>query len=374
MPQGPKQHALTDSASRWLWIGSYGQPTHRGLYRCRFDTSSGKFVETAHRIVDSINPLFLTFHPNGRFLYAVGDVAQPAGSTQSGRVWVLAICPQTGATTLLQQLETAGSTPCFVSVDQTGQCLLVANYTSGTVATFAIGADGHLSPARSVIAHAGRSVNLARQEASHPHAIIATPDNAFAFSADLGADKIWLYRLNAPQAELTFQQASSAETPAGSGPRHLVFDPAGRFLYVVNELANTVSVFEYHAAAGRLSIQQTIGCLPRDYHQTSYAAEIQVHPSGRFLYVSNRGHDSLAIFSIEPAAGFLTLTDIVPCGGRWPRCFAIDPTGRWLLVACERSDELAVFECDARTGRLRPTGNEVGLPSPGSLAFLPQTV
>lgn len=366
------QKTKNDQTTVPLWISSFGHQERQGLYVCRFDTTEGRFAEPAHRVAEGISPLFLTLHPHGRFLYAVGG-ALPA-DCHRGLVWAFSICPQTNALSLLQQMETGGAIPCFISADKTGQCLMVANYASGTVSTFGIGADGCLSPIVCTIAHAGRGIHPERQEASHPHAIIPSPDNAFAFAADLGVDRIWGYRLNAARAELTFQKALSAPLPAGSGPRHLVFHPSGRFLYVVNELANAVSVFAYELSAGQSTYLQTIGSLPSDYHQTSYAAEIQVHPSGQFLYVSNRGHDSIAIFSIEPTTGLLTLTDIVSCGGSWPRCFAIDPTGRWLLVACERTDELAVFECDTQTGLLRLTNKRVGMPSPGSLAFLPQVI
>ena len=264
--------------------------------------------------------------------------------------------------------STGAGGPCYVSVTADGATVLVANY-SGSVASLPANADGRLAPAASFIPHEGSSVHPRRQRGPHAHSIVVDPSGRFALSADLGLDRVLVYRIGQTDGTLTPHDPPGAPVAPGSGPRHLAFHPNGRTLYVITELANTIIVFDWDAEAGTLSERQTIPTLPEGFDGTSYTAEVQVHPSGRFVYGSNRGHDSLAIFAVNADTKTLTLVGHEPTGGARPRHFGIDPTGAFLIAANQDTGNLVVFRIDQQTGRLTRTGGTAQVPSPVCVRF-----
>jgi 6-phosphogluconolactonase len=271
----------------------------------------------------------------------------------------------------LNHQSSGGTGPCHLAVDQTGKCLLTANYGSGSIAALPIGADGSLGEPGSVIQHHGSSVNPQRQAGPHAHFITPDPANRFALACDLGLDQVLVYRLDPAKAGLVANDPPFAAVKPGSGPRHLVFHPAGRFVFLINEMSSTVTTFAYDPERGALKEVQTISTLPEGFAAKSSCAEVQVHPSGDFVYGSNRGHDSIAVFSMDRASGKLTSLGHQSTHGKTPRHFAIDPTGRWLLAENQESDNLVVFRVDPKTGRLSGAGQSVAVGSPVCVVFLP---
>jgi 6-phosphogluconolactonase len=303
-----------------------------------------------------------------RHLYAVGEVAE-SGGKRGGTVSAFAIDRATGALTLLNQRPSGGAGPCHVSLDSSGRHAFVANYTSGSIASYPINTDGTLGQAASLIQHHGKGTDPSRKEGPHAHGIWPSPDNRFVLTCDLGLDKVLVYKFDPASGQLTPNNRPAGNVPPGAGARHAAFSPDGKFLYVINEMGNTMTVFAWDAKTGALTELQTLGTLPQGHKETSYTSEVAVHPSGRFVYGSNRGHDSIAIFTVDPAIGKLALTDVTPMGGKWPRHFNIDPTGQWLVAAGERSDTLAVFRIDENSGALVQTGEPVEAPSPACVVF-----
>ncbi len=350
------------------YIGTYTVRGSRGIYSLGLDAASGRLSSLRLR-AETTNPSFVVVHKNGRFLYAVNEISDYKGQ-QSGAVRAYRIDPQTGALKLLNQKSSGGAGPCYISVDASGKYILVANYQSGSVATFPVFGDGSLGDRSAFEQHHGSSVNPVRQKAPHAHSIVTSPDNRFAISADLGIDKLIVYRFKADNGSLTPSDSPSAAVPLGEGPRHFVFHPNGRLLFVVNELASTVSVFSYERDTAKLKLQQTISTLPADFSGNNDAADIHIDFQGKFLYVSNRGRDSIKVFAVDAATGNLTSIADVPSGGKTPRNFAIDPTGRYLIVANEDSDNVVTFNIDPTSGKLYPTANVVTVPSPVCIAFV----
>jgi 6-phosphogluconolactonase len=318
---------------------------------------------------ETVNPSFLAIHPNRRFLYAVGEVMEFQGQ-KSGAVSAFSIDPATGKLTFLNKMSSRGMGPCHVSVDKTGKCVLVANYGSGSVAALPLKPDGSLSEATAFVQHTGSSVNPERQKGPHAHSINLSPDNRFAIAADLGLDQLLVYRFDPEAGSLTPNDPPFAKVNPGAGPRHFAFHPNGQFGYVINEMQSTVTALAYDAANGAFQELQTISTLPEDFKEENSTAEVQVHPNGRFLYGSNRGHNSIAVFAIDAAKGTLTPVERVSTQGRTPRNFGIDPTGSWLLAANQSTDNVAVFRIDPDTGRLTPTGQVLDVPSPVCVKFL----
>jgi len=272
---------------------------------------------------------------------------------------------KTGDLTLLNQQASEGAGPCHLVVDRTGRHALVANYGGGSVAVLPIGADGRLGPASSVRVHQGSGPNKSRQEKPHAHGLYLDAAERFALSPDLGADRIFVYRFDAGKG--TLEPHGAAAVAPGSGPRHLAFHPDGRHVYVINELANTISVFGYDSAEGELTLVETAPTLPEGFGGTSYTAEVAVSPDGRFLYGSNRGHDSLVVFRIDAASGRLSLAGHAPVGGSWPRHFAIEASGRVLLAGHQRSGTVASFRLDPASGMPAPIGTSVAIDGPACL-------
>jgi 6-phosphogluconolactonase len=351
-----------------LYVGTYTTPGRReGIYLVRMNRQSGK-LRRVSAVDAGEKPSFLAIHPNGRVLYAVNEVEKYNGKA-SGAVSAFAIARDTGALIRQNEEPSEGAAPCFVSVDRSGQVVLVANYNGGSVALLPIKADGSLAPAASVVHHTGTGPNAERQDAPHAHSIIADPTNRFVLSADLGADRVFVYRLDLDGKSLRHVEGGDAVMRAGAGPRHLAFHTTLPLVFVTNELDSTVATLRFDAESGKLSPLDARSTLPAGWTGTNYPADIHVAPSGRALYVSNRGHNSIAVFSVAPATGALALEQVISTGGAWPRNFSLDPSGRWLLVANQQSDSVIVFARDLESGRLTTTRQRITIPSPACLRF-----
>jgi 6-phosphogluconolactonase len=351
-----------------LYVGTYtdGNRTE-GIYLVNMDPRSGELRQVGS-VSAGPNPSFLAIHPSGRALYAVNEVTEHNGKA-AGAVSAFAIDRDTGGLTRLDEQSSEGGAPCYVSVDRTGRALLVANYDGGSVAALPIQKEGTLARATHVVQHHGSGPNKERQEAAHAHCIIPDPSNRFALAADLGIDRVLVYRLNLDDGTLHHIEGGDAIMRPGAGPRHLAFHPKLPLVFVANELDSTVSTLRFDGESGKLSPLATVSTLPAGWTGTNYPADIHVASSGRALYVSNRGHTSIAVFSVATSTGALALEQVVPTDGDWPRNFSLDPTGRWLLVANQRSGSVVVFSRDQETGRLTPTSRRIAIPSPVCLRF-----
>jgi 6-phosphogluconolactonase len=352
-----------------VYFGTFTDTNSKGIYVSRFDSATGK-LSAPELAAETTNPAFLAIALGRNFLYAVSEVDE-IGGKPVGAVNAFALDATTSRLTPLNQQFSGGRGPCHLAVDATGKCLLVANYGSGSIVPFPIRADGSLGKATTSIQHSGSSANPQRQAGPHAHFIRPSPDNRFALDCDLGLDKIFINRLDATAGKLTANEPPFVTVAPSSGPRHLVFSPDGKFVYVINEMAGTITVFEYAAANAAMAEVQTISTLPADFTGSNTAAEIAVHPGGKFLYASNRGHDSLAIFAMNRQTGRLTLVGHQSTLGHTPRHFVIDPTGRWLLAENQASNSVIVFAIDPDTGRLTPTGQSISVGSPVCAVFVP---
>ena len=362
--------AAKDSARNYvLFVGTYTEKESKGIYAYRYAAATGELTPLG-LAAETTNPSFLAVDPSQRFLYAVNEVATYQGAA-SGGVSAFSIDRGTGKLTFLNQVASRGADPCYVSVDKTGKYVLVANYTGGSVAVFPVLKDGRLGDSSAFIQETGSSVNRERQEGPHAHWIETTSDNRVAVAADLGVDRLHLYRFDATRGTLGENDPAFAALEPGAGPRHVAFHPGRKFVYVTNELNSTVTSFSYDWRRGEMTRLHTVSTLPADFSGKSSTAEIHVHPNGRFLYVSNRGHDSITVFAIDGADGTLTTVDRVSTQGKTPRNFEIDPTGTRLLAANQASGNVVVFQIDGRTGKLTPTGMTLQVPAPVCLTFVP---
>ncbi|MGH9326552.1 MAG: lactonase family protein [Terriglobia bacterium] len=334
----------------------------KGIYVFRFH--SAKAVLTPLGLAAAtFSPSFFAIHPNHRFLYAVVN-------RKNGDVRSFAIHPQNGKLSVLNEAASHGDNPCFIDTDRVGKNVLVANYTSGSVAVLPIQPDGRLGEASAVVEDKGHSINPERQQGPHAHMISTSPDNRFAVISDLGLDKLLVFRFNADKGTLAANKPPFVRVKAGSGPRHFCFLPSGTFAYVISEMASTVTAFAYDAKSGAFKEVQTISTLPNGFKKENTGAEIEMHPSGKFLYASNRGLDSIAVFAIDPGRGTLRLVDQVSTQGRGPRAFELDPTGSFLFAANQISQNLVTFRINPRTGRLTLIG-QVDVPVPACVKFVP---
>lgn len=361
-----------DSAkSMFVFVGTYTGGKSQGIYTLNLDMNTGALTPVT--VTSGIkNPSFVAIHPGGKLLYAVSEIADLDGKPTGG-VTAFAIDTQTGGLTTLNSQSSTGAGPCYVTVDKAGKTVLAANYGGGSIVSFPVAEDGKLGPAASSIQHHGSSVNPRRQEGPHAHSINVDASNRFAIAADLGLDKLLVYKLDSVHSTLTPNEPPFGALPPGSGPRHFAFHPNGKFSYTNNELTSTVTLLDWNAALGTLAARQTLSTLPADFPQErNSTAEIQVHPSGSFLYVSNRGHDSLAIFSIDPLNGELHSVGHEATAGKTPRNFGIDPTGTFVLAANQDSDSIQVFRVDLTSGHLMPVGGPVEVPRPVCVKFLPR--
>jgi 6-phosphogluconolactonase len=351
-----------------VYVGTYTGPASKGIYAYRFDATTGQATSLG-LVAETANPSFLAVHPSLRFLYTVNEVSDYQGQ-KSGGVSAFAIDRKTGKLAFLNQVSSRGAGPCYVTLDKTGKYVLVANYDTGSVAAFPVLKDGRLGEASAVIQHTGHGADPQRQEGPHAHQIELSGDNRFAIVSDLGLDELLVYHFDAAKGTLAPNRPPFAKVDPGAGPRHFAFHPSGKFAYVINELQSAVTGFSYDRASGVLRPLQTISTLPKDFKSNNDTAEIEVHPAGRFLYGSNRGHDSIAIFTINPTTGTLTAVENVSTQGKTPRNFAIDPTGRYLFAANQASNNIVVFRVDPQTGHLTPTGQVLETPSPVCVKFV----
>ncbi|HJS43045.1 MAG TPA: lactonase family protein [Gemmatimonadales bacterium] len=359
-----------------LYVGTYTEGGRsEGIFLVRMVRRSGELLQVGS-VNAGPNPSFLAIHANGRVLYAVNELEQYHGKP-TGAVSAFAIDPATGALTRLNEQPSGGGAPCFVSVDGRGRFALVANYAGGSVALLPIQANGALGPAAHVVQHTGTGPNAERQEAPHAHCILPDPSNRYALAADLGADRVFVYRLDLEggSTALRHTEGGDLRLRPGAGPRHIAFHPTLPLVFVANELDSTVATLRFDAQRGTLAPVATRSTLPDGWTGTNYPADIHVAASGRAVYVSNRGHNSIAVFSVAGSTGALALDQVVSTEGDWPRNFSLHPSGRWLLVANQRSDSIVVFGLDPETGRLTPTppggSGRIAIPSPVCLKFLP---
>jgi 6-phosphogluconolactonase len=350
-----------------LYVGTYKDHGGKGIYASRFDAAVGQFTSLG-LAVESAESSFLAIAENGKFLYAVNEIVN-YGEQPAGAVSAFAIQAESGKLLLLNQVSSQDPGPAHIILDRSGHYALVSNYEQGSVAVFPILPDGRLGEPSAFVRHKGSSVDPERQKGPHAHAIALSPDNRFAVVADLGLDELLVYGFDAAHGSLG-SDPQIVKTAPGAGPRHLAFDAAGRFLYVINEMQSTVVTYSYDAPTGKLHELQTVSTLPVGYSGRKEAAEIEIHPSGKFLFASSRGHDSIAVFAIDPKQGTLTLVEIDSTRGKTPRHFTLDPTGSWLLAANLDSDEIVVFQVNPKTGHLTPTGQVLEQPSPACIKFV----
>jgi 6-phosphogluconolactonase len=358
------------AASKYfVYIGTYTGPNSKGIYAYRFDANSGK-LDSIGLAGEMVQPSFLAVHPNRRFLYAVSELGNDG--RVNGSITAFAINGKNGALTPLNTTSSGGGGACHLLVDKTGRNLLVANYGTGSLACFRLTEDGRIGDRTAFIQHAGSSIDPRRQRGPHAHAVVLSPDNRFLFVPDLGLDKIFVYRFDASRGTLSDNDPPFVSTKPGSGPRHFAFRPDGRFAYSLHEMGSMVTAWAYTASSGKLAEVQTISTLPADFHSQNASAEIEADAKGRFLYASNRGHDSITVFAIEPKGGRLSVVEHVPTQGHTPRNFKIDPTGRYLFAANQDTNNIVIFRIDSQTGHLTPTGQVLEVQSPVCVQFVPE--
>ncbi len=353
-----------------IFLGTYTPAggASRGIYAIRLDPATGGLSEPV-LAAETPNPTFLAWHPNHRVLYASGEGPDTEGQITGGAV-AFSYDAASGKLTLLNARGTGGGAT-HLATDGTGRMLITVNYSGGFTASFPLTTDGRIGPRATLLAHAGPlGPNKSRQEKPHPHSVTISPDNRFAMVADLGLDRVCTYRLDPATGTLTPHDPAFIATPPGTGPRHTKYSRDGRFFYILNEIDDSISVCAYDTARGAGTPIQHISTLPAGFKVTDpdRAAEIRVHPNGKFVYTSNRGHESIAVFAIQ-ADGTLQLLELVPCGGKHPRNFELSPDGRWLVCANKDSDNVTVFGVDPATGRLTPTGRPVTVPQAVCVLF-----
>ena len=362
--------AATFRAHAWsnreltLYVGTYTSGKSEGIYGYRMDVATG--VLTRFTSCKSVNPSYLAIDRSKHYLYAVNEVGQYAGKP-GGAVSAFAIDRATGNLRLLNEQATQGADPCYLTIDHNKRTLLVANYTGGSVSALPLRSDGTLGMVSDLKQHEGSGIKE-QQKGPHAHCIILDRLERYALAADLGTDKVMIYRFDSSTGKLTAAKQPWVELQAGAGPRHLTFHPNGKYVYAINELDSTLTLLKYND--GTLTQVETVSTLPSDFSGVSYCADVHVSASGKFLYGSNRGHNSIVVFEIDPRTGKLKQLEHVATGGNWPRNFTIDPTGRFLLVANQRSDNVVTFSIDPTAGRLTPTGQITEIPIPVCLKFL----
>lgn len=356
----------------WLmFVGTYTRGGgSKGIYVYRMDSESGAMTQV--HVEDGIsNPSYLAVHPNRKYLYAVNEVSETSG-VPGGALTAYSIDADSGKLEQINRQSTGGPGPCYVSIDSTGSYAVVANYDGGSVAMLPIADDGSLKPSSHFIQHyGGTKVNPKRQEKAHAHSANLDPSNRFAIINDLGMDQLRVYEMDLEAGKLKFSESSTIKTAAGAGPRHFEFHPNGRYAYVINELGCTVAAYNYNADTGRLKLLNTLSTLPKGYTGENTTADIHVSPDGKFVYGSNRGHNTLAIFKINQSDGSIEFTGDQSTGGKTPRNFSIHPDGKFLYAANQDSDSIIQFEINQATGDLTPVGREIRCPMPVCLKFMP---
>lgn len=350
-----------------VFVTAFAPGDQGGIHAYELDGATGK-LKPLQRTAGVENPFFLALSPDRKRLYSIH--AKQFSGKENEHVAAYDIVGRNGELKLLNRQSSEGKASCYLDVDKTGKVVLVANYTSGSVASLPVKADGSLGEPASFFQHAGSSVDPKRQKEPHAHCIVVSPDNKYAYSADLGLDQVLCYTLDPATAKLAPNTPPFAKSPAGSGPRHLTFHPNGKRIYVINEIANSVTAFDYDAATGALTEKQTISTLPADFTGKSYCADLKITPDGRYLYGTNRGHDSIAAYRIEDD-GRLALVAIEPSLGKGPQNLAITPDGAWLICANMPGKNVAVFQIDKATGKLKSAGEPITQVSPSCIMLVP---
>ncbi len=356
----------------WLmFAGTYTRGgTSKGIYVYQMDAESGGMTQV-HVEEGISNPSFVTVHPNQKYLYAVAEVSESSG-VPGGALMAYEIDHSSGKLSRINQQSTGGPGPCHVSIDASGKFAVVANYGGGSVCMLPVNEDGSLGPSSQFIQHyGGTKVNPRRQEKAHAHSANLSPDNRFAIINDLGLDQLRVYEMDLEAGKLNFNEESSVDSAPGAGPRHFDFHPNNRYAYAINELGCTVTAYNYDAASGKLSEINSLSTLPKGYEGENTTADIHVSPDGRFVYGSNRGHNTLAIFKIDESDGSIEFVSDQSTGGKTPRNFAIHPDGKYLYAANQDSDSIIQFEINSTTGELTPVGREIRCPMPVCLKFMP---
>jgi 6-phosphogluconolactonase len=349
-----------------VYFGTYTRGKSEGIYVYRMNLNTGELKRSA-TVRGVSNPSFLAIDPKRRFLYAVNESGEFAGR-KGGGVTAYAIDQKTGDLRKLNEQHSPG-VPCHISVHPSGRFVLAANYGGGNIVMYPVKPDGSLGEASDVAQHKGTGGDPKRQDGPHAHCVMLDAAGRHALAPDLGIDKVMIYKVDTRNGKLI--PNGFAATKPGAGPRHFDFHPNGKFGYVINELDSTLTAFAYDREKGVLKELQTISTLPSDFKGTSYCADVHVHPSGKFVYGSNRGHDSIAAFAIDQSTGKMTLIGHESTVGKWPRNFGIDPTGAFLLVANQNTDNVITFRIDANTGKLKPTGQVTEIPVPVCVKFIP---
>lgn len=349
-----------------FYVGTYTGGKSEGIYRCRLDLGSG-----AVRIESVINgvtsPSFLVTDSGRGRLYAVCETAEFQGMP-GGSVMAFAVNRESGEARVLNSRSTRGADPCHVTIDPSGRFVVVANYSGGSLAVYPLSKDGSLGEETDFVQHTGSSI-LPRQKGPHAHSLNFDPVGRFAYAADLGLDKVLVYSFDGQRGKLVPATPPWAGIKAGAGPRHLAFSRNGQTVYVANELDSTLAIFSVDPVTGGLELLQTISTVPHDFNGDNFPADIHISPSGKFVYCSNRGHDSIAVFVINQRTGTLSALQYEPTGGKWPRNFAIDPTGQFLLVANQKSSTITVFGVDTESGAITLRNQKLEIPDPACVVF-----
>ncbi|HVP00670.1 MAG TPA: lactonase family protein [Bryobacteraceae bacterium] len=341
-----------------VYIGTSG----KGIYLAEFDSKSGK-LSTPEMVSDTAAPSYLTVHPDGKHLYAVNEV-------KDGSVTGFTMDHGSGKLSPVNTMSVQSAGPCYIAIEKTGHWAITANYSGGSVTVLPIGGNGKLGEPSEVIQRKGSGPNRDRQTGPHPHWVGFVPAGKLALVADLGTDEVAIYNFDASKGKLTVGTQAFMTLPPGSGPRHAVLHPSGKFFYVLTELSSVITEFFYEAEMKRFTAINTVKTLPEDFKGDSTGAEIAIHPSGKFVYSSNRGDDSIMMFSVsDPKRALLKPEQHISSGGKTPRQFEIDPTGRWLLAGNQGSDNIAIFSIDASTGKLTAAGTVAGVPKPTCIKF-----
>jgi len=358
-------HSPVPAGESRVYFGTYTKAGEsQGIYHAGFDDATGKLGGVV-LAAELKNPSFLAIAPSGKTLYAVSEVADENGEGQVSAFRIL----ESGKLDLINQVRSGGGGPCFVALTPDGKTLAVANYGGGSVASYRIADDGALSAPVSVIQHTGSSVDPNRQKAPHAHSINFSPDGRHAYAADLGTDRVYRYAVDPATGGLS-ASGETVITP-GSGPRHFAFRPDGAYAYVINEMTLRMTAFRVDKASGELSEIQSLSTLPPGTEKIGSTAEVVAHPSGRFLYGSNRGHDSIVAYAIDGAGGQLRYLENEPIRGKVPRNFVVSPSGKWLLAAGQQSGTVTVFAIDDASGELTYADSEAKVWSPVCIRFVP---
>jgi 6-phosphogluconolactonase len=362
----PPKKALS-AKDTLAYVGTFTKGQSKGIYVFRLQTQN---LEVSQNITlvplglaaETPNPAFLEIDPKRRVVFAANDLHEFEGKP-SGAVSAFSVDAATGKLALLNQRPSMGAAPCYLTLDRERRNLLVTNCIGGSVAVLPVAADGRLGPATDVVQHPGKD--------PHTHGVALSPDNRFAFACDMGLDRLMAYRFDSQKGKLSPASTAVIPVKAGSGPRHMVFRPDGRFAYVLGTKKSTLTTFAYAASTGGLREVQTVSTLPESFEGANAAAEVAVHPSGKYLYASNRGHNSVVLFTIDPDKGTLTFVEEQGTGGKTPRHFGLEPSAKHLAIANQDSDSVLVCRMDAGNGRLKPSGVFASVPSPACVKFLP---